>query len=183
MKKTANTLTRRLALTALTTLAALAFGPAARAHTQDHGGHSGHSGHGAPVAAKKAAAMAEQKDWGMAGDPAKVQRTIRLRMGDDMRFTPNELTIKKGETVRLVVVNGGKALHEVVIGTSADLKAHAEMMKKHPGMEHDEPHMAHVKAGQKGEIVWTFNRAGQFEFACLIPGHFEAGMLGRINVQ
>jgi uncharacterized cupredoxin-like copper-binding protein len=178
MKKTANTLTRRSALTALTSLAALALGPAAHAHTQDH------SGHGAPVAAKKAvAAMAEQKDWGMAGDPAKVQRTIRLRMDDTMRFTPNALNIQKGETVRLVVVNAGRLMHEIVIGTPADLKAHAEMMKKHPGMEHDEAHMAHVKAGQTGEIVWTFNRAGQFEFACLIPGHFEAGMMGRIRVQ
>ena len=177
MKKTANTLTLRLALTALISLASLALWPAVHAHTPDH------SGRAAPGAEKKAAAMAEQKDWGIAGDPAKVRRTIQLRMDDTMRFTPNALNIKKGETVRLVVVNAGQVLHEIVIGTPADLKAHAEMMKKHPGMEHDEPHMAHVKAGQKGEIVWTFNRAGQFEFACLIPGHFEAGMMGRISVQ
>jgi uncharacterized cupredoxin-like copper-binding protein len=88
-----------------------------------------------------------------------------------------------GETVRLVAVNGGKVLHEIVIGTPQELKAHAEMMKKHPGMEHDEPYMAHVDPGQKGAIVWTFNRAGTFEFACLIPGHFEAGMIGRITVK
>jgi hypothetical protein len=59
----------------------------------------------------------------------------------------------------------------------------SELMKKHPGMEHDEPYMAHVDLGQKGTIVWTFNRAVSFEFACLIPGHFEAGMIGRINVK
>jgi uncharacterized cupredoxin-like copper-binding protein len=56
-------------------------------------------------------------------------------------------------------------------------------MKKHPGMEHDEPYMAHVDPGRKGTIVWTFNRAGSIEFACLIPGHFEAGMIGRITVK
>jgi uncharacterized cupredoxin-like copper-binding protein len=131
----------------------------------------------------KSAAPAEQKDWGIAGDPKKATRTIDIRMTDDMRFAPKTIQVKLGETVRLVAVNAGKVLHEIVIGTPQELKAHAEMMKKHPGMEHEEPYMAHVDPGQKGTIVWTFNRAGSFEFACLIPGHFEAGMIGRITVK
>jgi len=131
----------------------------------------------------KSAAPAEQKDWGIAGDPKKATRTIEIRMTDDMRFAPKAIQVKLGETVRLVAVNAGKVLHEIVIGTPQELKAHAEMMKKHPGMEHDEPYMAHVDPGQKGTIVWTFNRAGSFEFACLIPSHFEAGMIGRITVK
>jgi uncharacterized cupredoxin-like copper-binding protein len=73
-------------------------------------------------------------------------------------------------------------MHEIVIGTSAELVQHAEMMKKFPTMEHDEPYMAHVPPGQRGDIVWTFNRPGNFEFACLIAGHFEAGMRGTIRV-
>ena len=113
----------------------------------------------------------------------KTTRTIEIRMTDNMRFAPKAIQVKLGETVRLVAVNAGKVLHELVIGTPQELKAHAEMMKKHPGMEHDEPYMAHVNPGQKGTIVWTFNRAGSFEFACLIPGHFEAGMIGRITVK
>ena len=128
-------------------------------------------------------APAEQKEWGIAGDPKKVTRTIEIRMTDNMRFAPKVIQVKLGETVRLVAVNAGKVLHEIVIGTPQELKAHAEMMKKHPGMEHDEPYMAHVDPGQKGTIVWNFNRAGTFEFACLIPGHFEAGMIGRITVK
>jgi uncharacterized cupredoxin-like copper-binding protein len=128
-------------------------------------------------------APAEQKEWGIAGDPKKATRTIEIRMTDNMRFAPKAIQVKLGETVRLVAVNAGKVLHELVIGTPQELKAHAEMMKKHPGMEHDEPYMAHVNPGQKGTIVWTFNRAGSFEFACLIPGHFEAGMIGRITVK
>jgi uncharacterized cupredoxin-like copper-binding protein len=131
----------------------------------------------------KSAAPAEQKDWGIAGDPKKTTRTIEIRMTDDMRFAPKVIQVKLGETVRLVAVNAGKVLHEIVIGTPQELKAHAEMMKKHPGMEHEEPYMAHVDPGQKGTIVWTFNRAGSFEFACLIPGHLEAGMIGRITVK
>lgn len=151
--------------------------PAAQAHSPAaHSGHQGHQGH-------HAQAPAEQKDWGIAGDPKKVTRTIEIRMTDDMRFAPNQLQIKRGETVRLVAVNAGKVLHEIVIGTPQELKAHAEMMKKHPNMEHDEPYMAHVDPGKKGDIVWTFNRVGTFEFACLIPGHFEAGMIGRITVK
>jgi uncharacterized cupredoxin-like copper-binding protein len=157
---------------ALLTIGLLAL-PAVHAHSP--AAHQKH--HAQP------AAPAEQKDWGMAGDPKKVQRSIEIRMTDNMRFAPQEIQVKLGETVRLVAVNTGKLLHEIVIGTPQELKAHAEMMKKHPGMEHDEPYMAHVDPGQKGAIVWNFNRAGTFEFACLIPGHFEAGMIGRITVK
>lgn len=163
------------ALVLSSSLLALLLSPTVLAHSTD-----AHSGHHAKA---QSAAPAEQKDWGIAGEPKNAKRTIQIRMTDDMRFSPKEIQVKLGETVRLVAVNAGKVLHEIVIGTPQELKAHAEMMKKHPSMEHDEPYMAHVNAGQKGTIVWTFNRAGTFEFACLIPGHFEAGMIGRITVK
>ena len=127
--------------------------------------------------------VTNELDAGTAAAPAEANRTVTIRMGDDMRFTPAHLTVRQGDTLRLRIANRGKILHELVIGTAEELEAHAEMMKKHPGMEHDEPYMAHVDPGKKGTIVWTFNRAGSFEFACLIPGHFEAGMIGRITVQ
>jgi uncharacterized cupredoxin-like copper-binding protein len=123
----------------------------------------------------------EQQPWGIAGD-AKGARTIAIAMGDDMRFRPDRIEVKQGETVRFVVRNGGKLLHEMVIGTPEALRQHAALMKKFSGMEHDEPFMAHVGAGQRGELVWNFNRAGRFQFACLVPGHFEAGMIGTIVV-
>jgi uncharacterized cupredoxin-like copper-binding protein len=62
-------------------------------------------------------------------------------------------------------------------------RSHAALMLKFPSMEHDEPYMAHVPSGKSGEIVWTFNRPGSFEFACLIAGHYQAGMVGKIVVQ
>ncbi len=124
----------------------------------------------------------EQKAWGIAGETRDVQRTITIRMTDAMRFEPSRITVREGETVRLRAVNRGRVLHEIVLGTPQELRAHAELMKKHPGMEHDEPYMAHVAAGQRGDIVWTFNRTGTFDFACLIPGHFDAGMVGQIVV-
>ena len=143
----------------------------------------GPGGHGAPKGHHHSAAVKEQKPWGIAGDAQDAKRTVNVRMTDDMRFTPNRIDVKLGETVRLVAINAGQVLHEIVIGTPEELKAHAELMKKHPNMEHDEPYMAHVDPGQRGEIVWTFNRPGEFEFACLIPGHFEAGMTGKITVS
>jgi uncharacterized cupredoxin-like copper-binding protein len=125
----------------------------------------------------------EATAFGQEGDPAKVTRTIRITMDDKMRFVPGTLTVQKGETVRLRVTNRGAVLHELVIGTPKELAEHAEIMRKFPGMEHDAPHMAHVKPGRNGEIVWQFTQPGEFQFACLIPGHFEAGMVGKVVVK
>ena len=129
-----------------------------------------------------AAVIKEQKHWGIAGDREQITRTIEIGMSDQMRFSPDQLEVKQGETIRFVHRNAGNMMHEFVLGTQADLDAHAAMMVKFPGMEHDEPYMAHVAPGQDAEIIWTFNRAGEFEFACLIAGHYQAGMVGKIRV-
>ena len=99
-----------------------------------------------------------------------------------MRFTPDHITVQQGETLRLRVENKGQILHEVVLGTPATLDEHAQLMVKFPTMEHDEPYMAHVAPGETGDLLWQFNRAGNFDFACLIAGHFQAGMRGTITV-
>ena len=142
------------------------------------GASFGHQSH----AQAKATVVKEQKDWGIAGDAKAVQRTLRVTMSDQMRFTPARFTVKQGETVRLVIKNQGKLLHELVIGTPQELDAHAALMVKFPDMAHDEPYMAHVPPGGSGELVWTFNRPGEFKFACLIAGHYQAGMTGQIIV-
>ncbi len=120
--------------------------------------------------------------WGQEGDSRKVTRTIIITMTDNMRFTPDVIDIKQGETIKFVVKNAGLVLHEMVIGTKEELAKHADLMKKHPNMEHDEPYMAHVDPAKKINLVWKFSKVGTFMFACLIPGHFEAGMKGTINV-
>ena len=129
------------------------------------------------------ASKVEPTDFGQEGNPKKVTRTVTVSMADDMRFTPADITVKRGETVRFVVHNDGKVLHEMVLGTKEALKAHAELMKKFPEMEHADANMAHVKPGKEGEIVWKFTKAGDFQFACLQPGHFEAGMVGTLTVK
>ncbi len=134
-----------------------------------------------PASAKKTLS-AEEKAFGREGDPKKAVRTIAVDMSDRMRFTPAALTVKQGDTVKFIIRNSGKAQHEFVLGTMAELKKHSELMKQHPGMEHDEPYMAHVAPGKTQTIVWQFTRPGEFNFGCLLPGHFEAGMVGNISV-
>jgi len=103
-------------------------------------------------------------------------------MSDNMRFTPSRINVKRGDTVKFIVRNDGQTKHEMVIGSMKELKEHADMMRKMPGMEHAEENMVSVDPGKTGELVWQFTRAGTFDFACLVPGHFEAGMKGKIVV-
>ena len=171
----------------------LATGPA-WSHGDSHGQK--------PSAAKPLST--EQHAFGRAGDPRKVTRTYRVGMDDTMHFRataavrqerksdargdtaqlkPGDIVVKRGETVRFLVRNEGKVMHEMVIGTMKELKEHAELMRKFPNMEHDEPYMAHVAPGQQGEIVWQFTQPGEFYYACLVSGHMEAGMIAKITVK
>ena len=138
--------------------------------------------HGDRQHAPKAEVMDEQTAWGIAGKPSRIDRTIRLDMTDAMRFLPDTINVREGETVRFIVSNKGRMLHEMVIGTPEALAEHAALMARFPDMEHDAPYMTHVGPGKRGEIIWQFNRAGTFEFACLIAGHYEAGMRGTLTV-
>ncbi len=139
-------------------------------------------GHGEAEHQKAGPVIKEQKPWGIAGDAKNAKRVIEIRMSDTMRFTPDNIEVRQGETVRFVHMNNGQVMHEFVLGTKKELDEHAALMKKFPNMEHDEPYMAHVAPGKQGHIVWTFNRPGEFDFACLLPGHYEAGMVGKIKV-
>ena len=154
-------------------IAILAF--AAPLHSLAHEGKD-HKKQNMPV--KK-----EQTEWGIAGEAKEVKRTITLSMSDTMRFTPDRIEVKQGDTLRIRLKNTGKILHEMVIGTKKELDEHAALMLKFPNMEHDEPYMAHIQPGKTGEIIWTFNKPGNFDFACLIAGHFQAGMVGKIKVM
>jgi uncharacterized cupredoxin-like copper-binding protein len=160
-------------------LAALALAPvAAYAHDDAHeqmmhdkadGGHSEDGGHAQAA--------------GKPGDPKKVSRTIQVVMSDDMKFTPSKINVKRGETIKFLVKNAGQIKHEMVIGSMTELKEHAEMMRKMPEMEHAGPNQVTLDPGKTGELVWQFAKAGTFDFACLQPGHFEAGMMGTVSVK
>jgi uncharacterized cupredoxin-like copper-binding protein len=111
-----------------------------------------------------------------------ITKTIEVEMSDEMRFTPSFIKVKKGDVIKFVHRNKGQTMHEFVLGTADSLAEHAEMMKKFPGMEHSEAYMTHVAPGKKGEVIWQFSETGEFAFGCLIPGHFDAGMKGKVIV-
>jgi len=141
----------------------------ALAHEDEHNKAQEHEGHAATL--------------GEPGKPEKVSRTIEVQMSDAMRFTPSSFKVKRGQTIRFVLTNTGQVKHEMVLGTIKELKEHAALMQKFPDMEHADPNMVTVEPGKTGELVWRFTKAGTFDFACLQPGHFEAGMVGKIAVK
>ncbi|MDH4478283.1 MAG: cupredoxin family protein [Rhodoferax sp.] len=156
----------RNTLLALTSAALAAVSPAIAAGSSSDGHHH----HGATA-------------MGEAGQTSQVTRTVQVEMRDNMQFVPSKLQVKQGETLRIVVKNAGQLTHEIVLGSEKDLKAHAELMKKFPEMEHAEPNMLTLAAGKTGALVWKFSKAGVVNFACLQPGHFDAGMKGQLQVS
>lgn len=129
------------------------------------------------------AAHGDEAAVGKAGEAGKVTRTVKVDMRDNMRFTPATVKARQGETIRFVVSNSGKLKHEMVLGSDKELKEHYDLMKKNPEMEHAEPNQVTLAAGEKGEIIWQFTKAGKVDFACLQPGHYEAGMKGKVQVS
>ncbi|ATG73742.1 copper-binding protein [Zobellella denitrificans] len=150
------------------------FAMAAGEHGGHHGAHQGHD---------MASMNQKMQGVGQPGKAADVSRTIEVVMSDDMRFSPAHIEVKAGETVRFFVKNTGKLKHELVIGNAEALLEHAEMMRQMPDMHHAEPNMISLQGGQRGGLVWQFDQAGTVDFACLLPGHMEAGMKGGITVM
>lgn len=166
---------KNLLLTTAFTLALSAPAFAAGSHDGGHGDDHG-DGHGDTHA---------EMMIGMPGDAGSVDRTIDVTMREtddgDMIFEPASLEIAKGETIRFNVMNKGELEHEFVIDTIEGNAEHKEAMAK-MDMEHDDPNSVRLDEGGTGEVIWKFSNEGTFEFACLIPGHYESGMHGPINV-
>ena len=155
------------------------------------GSHDG--GHGA------------KKNIGVPGKASEATQTIEIKMLDNY-YEPESISVKQGETVRFIIKNDGEFVHEFNIGTAAMHTAHQEemmtmfehgvleadkinydMMKMDMGngktMEHNDPNSVLLEPGKSGEIVWKFTKAGKIEFACNIPGHYDAGMMGKIKFK
>ena len=155
-----------LAVATLLSTNALA-GPAEQKHRHSHG-------HGETFSA------------GEPGNPKKPAKIVQVTMGESdgkMLFVPARLEVRKGDQIKFVLRNNGELEHEFVLASTADNLKHAEAMKKNPGMVHEEPNGRQLAPKKTGEMVWKFTRAGEFEYACLIPGHREAGMTGTIVVK
>jgi uncharacterized cupredoxin-like copper-binding protein len=162
--------TKSAAALAVTLLSANAWageGPSGHSHSHSHG-------------------PCETFSAGEPGNPKKPARIVQVTMGESdgkMLFVPARLEVRKGDQIKFVLRNNGELDHEFVLASTADNLKHAEAMKKNPGMVHEEPNGRQLAPKKAGEIVWKFTRAGEFEYACLIPGHREAGMTGTIVVK
>ncbi|OWQ91431.1 hypothetical protein CDN99_09760 [Roseateles aquatilis] len=124
----------------------------------------------------------EDSAIGKPGKAQQVTRTVNVDMTDNMRFTPASVEVKQGETIRFKVKNSGQVKHEFVLGTEQELKEHYQAMLKNPEMEHEDPQMITLAGGKTGEVIWQFTKAGKVDFACLQPGHYDAGMKGAVTV-
>ena len=123
---------------------------------------------------------------GVPGNPKARSRVIMVTMkeGDGkMLYVPDRIEVRRGEQIRFVLQNDGELDHEFLLATTEENLKHGELMKKYPEMEHDDPNGKRLAPKAKSEIVWRFSKKGEFEYGCLIPGHREAGMVGRIVVK
>jgi uncharacterized cupredoxin-like copper-binding protein len=123
---------------------------------------------------------------GAPGDAKKPARVVEVTMkeGDGkMEYVPARIEVKRGEQIRFVLKNVGELAHEFVLASTADNLKHAALMQKYPDMEHDDPNGKTLQPKAGSEILWRFTKRGEFEYGCLIPGHREAGMTGKIIVK
>lgn len=141
-----------------------------------------------PIIGPSSPATAHEGEFsaGEPGNPNKPAQAIQVTMRESdgkMLFVPDRIQVRKGEQVRFTIRNDGALRHEFTLASVADNKKHAEVMQKNPNMEHDDPNSKTLEPGKTGEMLWRFSSAGTFEFACLIPGHREAGMHGTVTVK
>jgi uncharacterized cupredoxin-like copper-binding protein len=143
----------------------------------------------ANIAAAVSASAHEDHGTFAAGEPGdrnKPARVIKIRMFEGsgkMGYEPARIEVRRGEQVRFLLQNDGEEDHEFVLATVTENRKHGELMKKFPEMEHDDPNAKRVVPHGNGELVWKFTKRGEFEFACLIPGHHEKGMFGKVVVK
>jgi uncharacterized cupredoxin-like copper-binding protein len=123
---------------------------------------------------------------GEPGDPKKPARVIRIKMREDggkKFFEPARIEVRRGEQIRFSLQNEGTGPHEFALATAAENRKHTDEMRRLPEMEHDDPTAKRVTAGSTIDLVWKFSKRGEFQFACLIPGHYDARMVGTVIVK
>jgi uncharacterized cupredoxin-like copper-binding protein len=128
-----------------------------------------------------------EAEVGVPGDSDKVTSTIWVRMLETadgrMAFDPAVIIARRGETVRIVLENQGASDHEFILGTPPELAEHAAMMRDMPEMAHEDQNSLRLQPGASDEIIWKFGVSDRIEFACLVPGHYESGMRGKVLVS
>jgi len=143
------------------------------------------------------------KAIGVKGNEKDIDRVITVLMYDNY-YEPNQIKIKKNETIKFLVKNKGELVHEFNIATKAmHLKHQTEMMemveneiilvdkidkikmkemaKKNPSTAHSHSNSVLLSPGESAELIWKFSNTLDIEAACNVPGHYEAGMITKID--
>lgn len=155
---------------ALLSVPALAAGEHAGDHSEAVNPHAGHD--------------MQAMTLGHPGQAAAATRTIRIDADDTLRFAPNHVEVKQGETIRFIVTNKGQTKHEFALGSAEMLAEHAKQMQSNPGMVHgDMPTMGMLTLapGESKTLIWRFTRTGEIQFGCNVPGHYPT-MAGTLRV-
>ena len=142
--------------------------------------------HDSPLGRKGIISMpppSAEKSYGRPGVNSEITRSIAMDINDKMRVTPTEISVKQGETIKFVVKNSTKAPQRMALGTQAELKERAAMLKQFPKMEMNQPNQVQVKPGETAELIWQFNKAGTFNFGCMLAACLETGSIGKIVVN
>jgi uncharacterized cupredoxin-like copper-binding protein len=174
-------MTRLTIVAALAVLFAVSTLPAAASEAEEHEHGMAEHEHGHEHEHGTAGYSA-----GEPGNPEEPSRVVQVTMEErdgKMLFDPNHIEVRKGEQIKFLLYNSGELDHEFVLATAEENLEHAEAMKKNPEMEHHDPNARSLEPKQRDEIVWKFTKPGQFQYACLIPGHLEAGMFGTVDVK
>lgn len=160
-------------LTIMAAFAALSVGSALSAKASGTDAHEHHH-HAAGFSA------------GEPGNPQAPSRTIEVTMRESdgkMEFVPNHIEVKQGEQIKFALYNRGELEHEFVLAAPEEILEHAQAMRQNPDMQHDDPNARRLSPRQTAEMLWHFTKPGEFQYACLIPGHLEAGMSGIVDVK
>ena len=140
---------------------------------------------------------------GEKGNLSEVNRTIEIKMYDNY-YEPKEIKIKKGETIKFIVYNYGKLVHEfniatkemhlkhqpemmkmvekeILLGDRIDIKKMKKLAKTDHSMSHSHSNSVLLEPGKSAELIWKFNTDADLEAACNVPGHYDSGMIAKIN--
>lgn len=120
--------------------------------------------------------------FGHPGEADKVKRTIALT-ATDIKFAPMQITVAAGETVKFEIANNGKLDHEFILGSAEEQVEHDKEMTAMAGMKMTHINGVSVAPGKTGALIWTFTKAGTLQYACHVPGHYVAGMVGQLTIQ
>ncbi len=142
---------------------------------------------------------------GSKGKESEISRIVKVVMYDNY-YEPSSFQIKAGETIKFEVENAGMLVHEfniankmmhmkhqpemikmveneILLADTIDKEKMKKMAKMDKAMAHSHSNSVLLEPKQKGEIIWKFDNAVNIEVACNVPGHYQVGMIAKVDIN